>query len=245
VAITSPALYGYVSGKAAIMGNARSRNFKLYRVEVGQGLQPTSFTPISGDRYTQVSGGTLAIWDTTGLEGVYTIQLSVVEHSGNYQQVRVPVTVDNITPTIRITYPYTREVFIAITEGDNDKIRIQADAKDNAAMNRVEFFMDGDLLGVSTVAPYHILWPIVLTKTEETPQGPRLITQTRVITATAYDQAGNATTSDPVEIQVAPEPPKKKSQLPGEVAIGWQSRDIWDAAWPWRNPIHRKGEQGI
>jgi hypothetical protein len=134
----------------------------------------------------------------------------VVEHSGNYRQLQSPVFVDNISPTIKVTYPYTDDTFVAIKEGDSDKIRIQADANDNAPMGRVEFYMDGNLMGESSVAPYNILWPIVLTPTE-TITGWNLITVTHIISAVAFDAAGNVSTSQEVLIHVAPEPPKKKT----------------------------------
>ena len=218
VAIISPAPYQYVGGKVAIQGNARGQNFKAYHLEFGAGLQPQSFQRMGPDHGNQVTNGLLETWDTAGLEGVYTLQLSVVQNNGNTRQVPVPVFVDNVTPTIKITYPYTDDVFIAVTEGDNDKIRIQAEATDNAAMGKVEFYMDGNLLGESSVPPYNILWPIVLTPTI-TADGWQMITTTHILTATAFDAAGNYTTTEEVRIYVAPEPPKKKATLEGSPPV--------------------------
>lgn len=212
VAVTYPPSYGYVGGMVPILGNARAGNFRLYKLAFGQGLQPSSFQQIGPDHYNQVSGSTLEQWNTEGLEGIYTLQLNVVEHSGNSRQLYVPVFVDNISPTIKVTYPYTDDVFIAIKEGDSDRIRIQAEATDNAAMGHVEFFMDGNSLGVSSVAPYHLLWPIILTPTQ-TITGWVQITTTHIITAMAFDMAGNITVSQEVLISIAPEPPKKTSMI--------------------------------
>ena len=76
------------------------------------------------------------------------------------------MTVDNISPTVKVSYPYTKEVFYF--KPDNpEKMRIQADARDESAMERVEFFMDDQPIGISTVAPYNIFWPIVLTRTQQ------------------------------------------------------------------------------
>jgi membrane carboxypeptidase/penicillin-binding protein PbpC len=224
VAITYPAPYDYVGGTVPIAGNARGGNFRSYKLAFGQGLQPASFQQIGPDHGNQVTNAVLEQWDTTGLEGVYTLQLSVIEHSGNYRQLHVPVFVDNISPTIQVTYPYTDDIFIAIKEGDSDKLRIQAEANDNAAMGHVEFYMDGNLLGVSSVAPYNILWPIVLTPTQFI-TGWAQITVTHVITAKAFDSAGNVTVSQEVLINVGPEPPKKSTMTSDEY-VPWRDAGI-------------------
>lgn len=225
LAIVFPAPYDYIGGQVPVQGNARSGNFRSYRLDFGRGMQPPAFQQIGPERFSQVSSGILEVWDTTGLEGgLYTLRLTIIEHSGNHQPLTFPVFVDNVTPTIKVTYPYTDDTFIAISEGDSDKIRIQAEATDNAQMGHVEFYMDGNQIGVSSVPPYNILWPIVLTPTEMI-TGLVTITKTHIITATAYDAAGNQTTSEEVLIHVAPEPPKKKAAVRRESQIAWRPAD--------------------
>ena len=73
--------------------------------------------------------------------------------------------------------------------------------------------------------PYNILWPIVLTPTL-TAKGWEMITTTHTITATAYDAAGNSTVSEEVRIDVAPEQPKKKTEVPPEQPVAlWRPDD--------------------
>ena len=45
---------------------------------------------------------------------------------------------------------------------DKEWINIQADAKDNLSMDRVEFFLDDQSIGFSTVAPYTRRWIITM-----------------------------------------------------------------------------------
>jgi hypothetical protein len=149
------------------------------------------------------------------------MQLSVVQNNNNYSQVAIPVTVDNLSPTVKVSYPYTKEVFY-FKPNNPEKLRIQAEAKDESAMERVEFFMDGQPIGISTIAPYNILWPIVLTKTV----AGKVTTDTHSIYGIAYDAAGNQQQSDPVTIQIAPEPPKPTSSLS---PASWP--DPWAGAW--------------
>jgi len=227
VGLVSPTAFSYVRGIVPIIGNARSQNFKLYKLEFGQGLGPTSWMQIGPEHYNQVSNGWLENWDTTGFNGVYTLQLSVVAHSGHWQQASLPVTVDNISPTVKITYPITKEVFYY--DKDNpDKLRIQAEATDNAAMGRVEFYLDGQALMTSTVPPYNMLWPIVMTTTITDTK--IIVTETHTIYAIAYDAAGNQQKSEEVVIQVAtepPKPPKKQGWLWREELMVWLDRRDW------------------
>jgi penicillin-binding protein 1C len=214
LAILTPRPYSYVRGIVPVLGNAKVGDFRLYKMEFGEGLAPAGWTQIGPLHYNTVDNNLLENWDTAGLKGgVYLLQLSAVQNNNNYSQVAIPVTVDNISPTVKVSYPYTKEVFFFKTNNP-EKLRIQAEAKDESAMDRVEFFMDDQPIGVSTIAPHNILWPIVLTKTV----AGKLVTDTHSIYGIAYDAAGNQQKSDPVTIQIAPEPPKPTSAL---------SLDIW------------------
>ena len=159
VAIISPSLYSYVRGVVPIIGNARSSDFRLYRLEFGEGLNPSAWSQIGPDHYHQVENGPLEYWDTTGLKGFYTLQLSVLEGSGRYKQAAIQVTVDNISPTITLIHPEDGAVYVM---EDDEWVNIQAQAQDDFSMDRVEFYLDGQLLGYSTVPPYNWKWTIVM-----------------------------------------------------------------------------------
>lgn len=222
VAILEPRPYAYVRGIVPIRGNAKIRDFQFYRLEYGEGLTPSGWVQIGPVHYNVVDNGLLETWDVSNLNsGLYMLQLSVVQQNNNYNQIAIPVTVDNISPIVKVTYPYTNEVFYF--KPDNpEKLRIQAEATDNAAMDRVEFYMDDQIIGSSTVAPYNIFWPIVLTKTV---QG-KLVTDTHTIYAIAFDAAGNQQRSEPVVIRIAPEPPKPKPQSALPLVSGEYARII-------------------
>jgi hypothetical protein len=78
VNMTAPALFAEVSGRVRITGTAAGTGFQYYRIQVGQGLNPRVWTQVGGDVTTPVDNGLLAEWDTTGLNGLYAIQLIVV-----------------------------------------------------------------------------------------------------------------------------------------------------------------------
>ncbi|MBC8254620.1 MAG: Ig-like domain-containing protein, partial [Ardenticatenia bacterium] len=178
VAITGPSPYQYVSGGVVITGNAMIDNFALYRLGYGQGLNPTSWNQLGGDHTNQVDNGPLEFWDTAELpEGLYTLQLTVVRHDQSFQQSAVQVTMDNTPATVILLNPPEGKVYQM--EAD-EWVNIQVEAVDNISMDRVEFYLDGNKIDESTVAPYSTLWNLVMTDT--IPISGTVITETQAIT---------------------------------------------------------------
>ena len=77
VNISSPALFAEVTGTVTLTGTAAGSDFVSYRVLVGQGLNPQAWVQV-GAGAAPVAEGPLAVWKTTGLSGLYAIQLQVV-----------------------------------------------------------------------------------------------------------------------------------------------------------------------
>ena len=78
VHFSSPAIFSEVSGKVQFRGTATGADFDHYRVLVGQGLNPQSWIAVGPDSSTRVEDGLLATWDTSGLSGLYAVELQVV-----------------------------------------------------------------------------------------------------------------------------------------------------------------------
>ena len=76
-AITSPELFSEVSGEVSIEGTAAGEGFVSYRLLVGQGLNPGEWLQVA-EGTQPVNEGVLATWDTSGLSGLYAVQLQVV-----------------------------------------------------------------------------------------------------------------------------------------------------------------------
>lgn len=91
--ITVPQLFADVDGKVLILGAASGDNFLYYRVQVGKGLNPQEWIQLGEDNYTPVDGGLLAEWDTTGLNGLYAVQLIVVRTDQRVDTAVIQVTV--------------------------------------------------------------------------------------------------------------------------------------------------------
>jgi membrane carboxypeptidase/penicillin-binding protein len=91
--ITAPQLFADVDGKVLILGTATGEDFMYYRVQVGKGLNPQEWVQLGEDTYTPVDGGLLAEWDTTGLSGLYAVQLIVVRNDQIVDTAVIQVTV--------------------------------------------------------------------------------------------------------------------------------------------------------
>ncbi len=207
VAIISPKSYQAVRGIIPIMGNAKPGGLQKYWVQVGQGMTPNDWVTIGSEHSNSVDNNVLENWDTQGLDGLYTLQLSAAAGSG-VSTTSVQVIVDNISPTLSIMAPSPDQEF----EFPKDEwINIQVDAQDNVSMGKVEFYLDEQLLGFSTVAPYTLRWTPAVTDT--TIYGPHKI---HVI---AYDSAGNQVQSETIEVKVRPEGKKTQAEVDPRVGM--------------------------
>jgi 1A family penicillin-binding protein len=251
VAIARPRPYDYIHGIVQIKGNARGPDVQLYRLQFGPGLNPSSWTQIGGDHYNTVDNGLLETWDVRDLDGLYTLQLSVVDWNNYYRQSTIQVTVDNEAPTIEITYPITEQLYVM---EDDEWVSIQALAVDNFSMDKVEFFFDDELLTYDTVSPYNQRWTIAMTTTlerdaelrqlledeipvEEFPaqfadaEDPVLevtnsITVPHTIRVEAVDAAGNRTKSEDVLIYVIHKQEEEEEETT-EASLDWSLADNW------------------
>jgi hypothetical protein len=93
--ISLPAAFAEVTGKVAIQGAATGQDFVYYRLQYGQGLNPQNWVLIGADSKSPVSAGALAEWDTSGLNGLYCLQLLVVHADNSITTATVPVMVMN------------------------------------------------------------------------------------------------------------------------------------------------------
>ncbi len=153
-AIIQPSLNGYISGLTEIIGNARGGP---YRVEFGRGLDPQEWTQIGPEHGEEVNNGVLERLDTTVLpEGVYTLRLTVNREDGQ-REWKTPVTIDNTPPNVLISEPKPDRLYVM---EDSEQININVLVDDTWAVDRVEYYINGNEFVKSTVAPYNERWRI-------------------------------------------------------------------------------------
>jgi membrane peptidoglycan carboxypeptidase len=189
VGITHPSPYSYVSGGViTVTGSARGGDFNFYRLAFGSGLNPTDWVQIGPDHPNQIDNNVLEYWDLTGLEGLYSLQLTVVDHSLAIRQATVQVTVDNTPPEVALTYPVNGSGY---TVGEDEWVNINADVYDYYTIDRVEFYRNDaeEPFAVRRVPPYNVNWVIAETGQQR-------------FRAVVYDGAGNKAESEVVSIRV-------------------------------------------
>jgi subtilisin family serine protease len=109
VDILSPAPGSVANGTDIVVtGTAAGDDFVSYRVEVGVGEFPTTWTIITGPIGTPVVGGALAVWNIDATpDGPYVIRVVVVNGQGIAFEWRTLVTLDRL----RITEPRSLTIF--------------------------------------------------------------------------------------------------------------------------------------
>jgi membrane carboxypeptidase/penicillin-binding protein len=151
VSILTPEVFSYVSGEVVIGGRAWGEGFSYYRVQVGEGLNPRQWLQIREDFSEPVEGGSLVNWDTSGLNGLYAIQLLVVGQDQSVSIATIQVTVDNTPPNIQITHPVEGQSFSFPLERT---VTFQAKADDNLGIAQVEFIVNDEFISSLTEPPY-------------------------------------------------------------------------------------------
>ncbi len=154
-AITAPEIFAYISGSVPIAGRARGENFAFYRVQIGEGLNPRQWLQIGVDISTPVEDGQLMMWDTSGLNGLYAVQLLVVRQDQSIETATIQVTVDNVPPVLQILYPAEGQRFAYPLQ---NAITFQVQVSDDLGIQRVEFLVDGVSVSSLTQAPFAAPW---------------------------------------------------------------------------------------
>jgi hypothetical protein len=95
VRIISPGRNQVIRGSFAIRGSANISNFQFYKVEIGPGNNPPTWTVIGQLHNSPVEGGVLETLNAGAYApGIYTLQLVVVDQTSNYPDpCRVTVTI--------------------------------------------------------------------------------------------------------------------------------------------------------
>jgi membrane peptidoglycan carboxypeptidase len=155
VRITKPASFSYLRGDIVVRGHANPEGFDYYRLQYGSGLNPTRWVQIGDNSSKQVRGGTLVRWKTEGLNGLYTLQLVVVDLDGHISTHAIHVTVDNQPPHVEILLPEPDQV---LRGNSRQEMVIEVEVADNFGVSRVEFYVDGIKVETVTAPPYSIRW---------------------------------------------------------------------------------------
>ena len=97
VCITSPAANAVVSGSVPVIGTAAGDRFQFFKIEYSQGETLGAWNVYGDLRYQPVSQGNLSTFNSTAFaNGVYWLQLVVVDETGNFGEPhRVRIVIQN------------------------------------------------------------------------------------------------------------------------------------------------------
>jgi membrane peptidoglycan carboxypeptidase len=173
--ITAPDNLSFVRGIVSIRGSIPEESFISARLQYGIGLNPRSWVQIGTDITSPAENELLGTWDTSDLEeGIYALQLVVIQESQQIQKRSLLLSIDNTPPEIiLITDLTSREI---LYQSGTDLL-IEVRFGNPSEIESVEFIMDGNQLADRRFSPFIIPW--------------RLVLGTHELTVRAMDQAGN------------------------------------------------------
>lgn len=186
VGLVEPAFFSIIAGEVEVIGTAAGDEFVSYRLDVGEGLDPRAWQQVGTDQDTPVRNGRLGSWDTAGWRGAGILRLTVVRQDGTVETAAVPVTVDNLPPSIEIVLPGDGAEFAPPADRE---VAIQVEASDDTRLDRVVIFVDDRPVLTRGDPPWSIRWPLGATGEH-------------VVRARAYDTAGNWADTENVTIRV-------------------------------------------
>ncbi len=186
VRIDSPEAFQNLRREVIIRGSVSAEGLSYYRLQYGQGLNPTRWVQIGKDVEAEVSNSVLGRWETEGLTGLYILQLVAVLEDGRVKTAAVPLMVDNTPPELLLVSPEDGRRFSLARE---EILVIEVSATDDLSLARVEFFVDGKRIAGTSAPPFSTRWP--LDRPGE-----------HTVSARAYDAAGNLAETEEVAIAV-------------------------------------------
>ena len=176
--ITFPATNTTVSGTVSVTASATDN----------VGVTKAEFYLNGSLVATDTSTPYIYSWNTSAVAvGTYTLMVKAYDAAGNVGQssnVAVTVVNDTTAPTVSLAAPLNS----ATVSGT---AAITASASDNVGVSKVEFYENGILLTATNVAPYSYNW-----NTTSVANG------SYILTAKAYDAAGNVGQSGNVTVTV-------------------------------------------
>ncbi|MBL8134774.1 MAG: transglycosylase domain-containing protein [Anaerolineae bacterium] len=179
VRIARPQLFDYVGGQVEIYAEVDTEDILYVQMEYGQGVNPTLWLSIGENQTNPDPGRPLGVWDTRGLDGLYSLRLVAVMDDNSRESDAVQVTVDNQPPSVRVDSVEPGKIYRWPTD---DAVVLGAQVEDNLKIDRVEFYYENTLLGADVSWPYSLDWQIAGLGAH-------------TFTAIAFDSVGNQSSS--------------------------------------------------
>jgi thermitase len=131
-------------------------------------------------------------WNTTSWpNGSYSLVATATDAAGNTASTSRSVTINNANVSVSDTTPPTVAITSPLSGAITGVATLTATAADNVGITKVQYYLDGALVGTATASPYS-----VKLNTKKVSSGAHSLL------AKAYDAAGNVGTSGVVQVAV-------------------------------------------
>lgn len=158
--IQSPQNYASVRGVLELKGSIEVEDFTSYRVQIGKGLNPTTWQQIVDEQTRRPAIDRLGTWDTTRVEdGLYALQLVVLREDQRVEKATVLVSVDNTPPEMDLKGIRDGEQIDFVS---GKAIYFSVEAFDEAGMERVDYYLNSRLVVSRKKPPYLYAWDMGL-----------------------------------------------------------------------------------
>ncbi len=137
VTISDPDMFDYVHGEIKVTGTAAGDGFQSYSLQIGEGLNPTSWQEI-GSGTSPVKNKPLGTWKTDG-DGLYAMRLVVVREDQQLDTAIIQISVDNTAPDIKILYPADG---MEISQSNQEAIFLHINVVENIQVDSIHWYMD-------------------------------------------------------------------------------------------------------
>ncbi|HSM25233.1 MAG TPA: Ig-like domain-containing protein, partial [Anaerolineaceae bacterium] len=152
VMIDSPTNFSYITGVVEIFATVQVEDISNYRIQVGQGLNPSNWLQLGEDQTRRINNRQITDWDTSTFEdGLYALRLLVIKDDLQIETHTIQISIDNTLPTGTIVYPGKDQTISRSSQGT---ITLQADVFDSVGIEKVEWWLDGARIAIATQPPY-------------------------------------------------------------------------------------------
>ena len=175
VRLLTPADFAYVGARVDIQAKIVRPGALRWRLEYGAEVNPERWSLISESQGSEADGELQAVWQTALLSGIHKLRLVVDFADGSQESDSKLLTFDNTPPAISLASSQSaRRGSIQVGQA----FTLVADARDNLAIDRVEFYRGDELLGSDRDWRYS--WDVLPAESGEV-----------TYRALVYDQVGN------------------------------------------------------
>ncbi|MEN6435503.1 MAG: transglycosylase domain-containing protein [Anaerolineaceae bacterium] len=161
VTIAFPAMFAYVHGEIKVTGTAAGEGFQSYSLQIGEGLNPTSWQEI-GSGSSRVKNKLLGTWKTEQ-DGLYAMRLVVVREDQQLDTAIIQISVDNTPPGVTILYPTEGMEF---SRSKQEAIFLQVNVVENVQVDTIRWIMDGKQIAETSGSLTSVSWTPVAGKHE-------------------------------------------------------------------------------